>query len=135
MYPKKGSVVQYDKKKCESKYSSPVSIIGFADFETKLCLMASDLQQKTKCYLCRNKTCPHVSYTKQIESHKLISYSLIFTDAKSTLLFEKHYCGPKIEENFFTTLMTIEEQLLIKSCSFKGITFMKPLTKDERIEF
>ena len=76
-----------------------------------------------------------MSYTKQVESHELISYSLIFVDEKSTLIYEKHYCGSMVEENFFNTLISIEEQLLLKACSFKGISFMCPLSKNEEIEY
>ena len=76
-----------------------------------------------------------MSYTKQVESHELISYSLIFVDEKSTLIYEKHYCGSMVEENFFNTLISIEEQLLLKASSFKGISFMRPLTETEKSEY
>ena len=133
LYPKKGTLIQYDKK-CEAKYNSPLSIVGFADFETKLSELSTIVKRGSKCVKCSSKICSHISYTKQLESHELISYSLIFIDAKSTLIYEKHYCGSRVEENFFNTLVSIEEQLLLKTCSFKGISFMKPLTKDEKIE-
>ena len=112
-----------------------MSIIGFADFETKLNSLPSFLNSKINCRICLDEQCSHISYTKKVESHELISYSLVFIDIKSTLIYEKHYCGPKVEENFFNTLTSIEEQLLIKTCSFKGVNHMKPLTRNERIAF
>lgn len=80
-YPKKGTLIQYNKK-CEAKYSSPLSIVGFADFETKLCKLSNVVNKSTKYKKCCSKLCSHVSYTKQVESHELISYSLIFVDEK-----------------------------------------------------
>ena len=134
LYPKKGTLIHYDKK-CEAKFSSTLSIVGFADFETKLHKLSNVANKKSKCKKCCSKFCSHVSYTKQVESHELISYSLIFIDEKSTLIYEKHYCGSMVEENFFNILISIEEQLLLKACSFKGISFMCPLTKNEEIEY
>ena len=125
----------YFDKKCEAKYNSPLSIIGFADFETKLCKINPIISSSSFCQKCRKKNCSHISYTKQYESHELISYSLIFMDSKSTLVFEKHYCGPMVEENFFQTLLSLEESILLKICSYKDIRSMKPLTQDEKMQF
>ena len=76
-----------------------MSIIGFADFETKLNSLPSFLNSKNNCRMCLDEQCSHISYTRKVESHELISYSLVFIDIKSTLIYEKHYCGPKVEEN------------------------------------
>ena len=89
VYPTKGSLISYDKKS-EAKYASILACVGFADFETKLCTISSKDGKLSICKQCNDQNCLHLSYTNKIESHELISYSLAFIDAKSTLIFEKH---------------------------------------------
>ena len=109
-----------------------MACVGFADFETKLCSISSKNNKVRICKQCNEQNCSHLSYTNKVETHELISYSLAFIDARSNLIFEKHYCGPNIEENFFNTLLSIEEKILLKTCRFKGVQFMKPLTEQEK---
>ena len=87
------------------------------------------------CKTCSTKDCGLKSYTQKLENHELVSYSLIFVDSKCTLLYEKHYCGASIEQNFFETLALIEEPLLRQTCGFKDIKHMKPLSSKERADF
>ena len=64
-----------------------------------------------------------------------MSYSLIFVGADSELIWEKHYCGKEPSKDFLNTLLEIEEKLLEKSCFYKDIKSMIPLTDHQQSEF
>ena len=133
VYPEPNSFIEYDEK-CKAKYHSTLSIVGFADFESKLNSIPDD-HDHVKCKKCLRKDCSYQSYTKKVESHELVSYSLVFVDAKCIILYEKHFCGRYVEQNFFETLNAIEEPLLRKTSTFKDIKLMKPLTERQKAEY
>ena len=72
---------------------------------------------KKFCKTCKKYYCEHVSFTKKLEKHELVSYSIAFCDSQCTLIFEKHFCGistRSVEKHFFETINSIEEGLLRK---------------------
>ena len=84
-YPKTKSFLTFDDKKA-AKFASPISIMGFADFETKQeCI---DREANLKDSLGNKK-----SFTIRKSAHKIISFSLIFVDTDGKLIFEKTFCG------------------------------------------
>ena len=82
LYPPKNSFLYFDDRKA-AKYASPLSIMGFADFETKLELI------NCKDNL-ENSFDIKESFTKRKNVHKIVSFSLIFVDNNGKLLFEKY---------------------------------------------
>ena len=79
-----------------AKYASPLSIIGFADFETKLDgnYCKDDFKDALKS---------EQSFTERKNIHKLVSFSLIFVDTEGKIIFKSNFCG-KMQENIFFKL-------------------------------
>ena len=123
-FPKPKTFLSYDNKKA-AKFASPISIIGFADFEAKLIRMKKSEGE------CKN----NVSSTIKKDLHNVISYSLIFIDILGNLIFEKNYCGENIGENFFETLDNVEEKLLLTSCKNKEAIDIKSLSFEDFQKF
>ena len=135
MYPQKGSYIEYDRV-AKAKFDSTLPIIGFADFETVLTSLNSDENGINICFNCSpNLECRCFSYTKKLDKHNLISYSIIFVDSNAELLYEKHFCGELVEKNFLETLCHIEESILRKVCSKKDIKSMQNLTLEQLEKF
>ena len=91
MYPPEKSYLSFDDKKA-AKYASPISIMGFADFETKL----KSINKKGKIEDALNQT---KSFTIRKSAHKIVSFSLIFVDTDGKLIFEKKISS-KMQGNF-----------------------------------
>ena len=101
-YPKPKTFLSYDNKKA-AKFASPISIIGFADFEAKLKRIEKSEDE------CRNNVTNNKSTTIKKDLHNVISYSLIFIDILGNLIFEKNYCGENIGE-FFSKLWIMSKK-------------------------
>ena len=80
-YPKPKSCLRFDDKKA-AKYASPISIMAFADFETKQDLI--DIEANLKDSLGKMD-----SFTIRKSPHRIVSFSLIFVDTDEKLIFEK----------------------------------------------
>ena len=108
VYPPENSYISYDDKKA-AKYASPLSIMGFADFETKLDGGNSkdDLADALKS---------KESFTDRKNIHMIVSFSIIFLDTDGKMIFEKNFCGRNAGEYFFQTLDTIEVDLVLRIC-------------------
>ena len=100
--------------KKSAKFSSPISITGFADFEFKLDSINHDCVNFTKA-LDSNR-----SFTNKKQIHQNVSFSLIFVDMDGKLIFESAYCGENAGAYFFETLDKIEENLLLSICKNKS---------------
>ena len=85
VYPKEKSFVSFDDKKA-AKYASPISIMGFADFETKQKFINKEVNLE-------NTLGKMESFTTRTCSHEIVSFSLIFVDTNGKLIFEKTFCG------------------------------------------
>ena len=92
VYPPEKSYLSFDDKKA-AKYASPISIMGFADFETKL----KSINKKGKIEDALNQT---KSFTIRKSAHKIVSFSLIFVDTDGKLIFEKKFCGKNAGQFF-----------------------------------
>ena len=115
--PPDKTYLSFDSKKA-AKYASPISIMGFADFETKLeCINSKNKLEDT---IEKNE-----SFTIRKSAHKIVSFSLIFVDTDGKLIFEKTYCGENTGEQFFQTLDNIEERLLLMICKNKAPISLK----------
>ena len=134
MYPKQGSYIKFGKDD-QAKYHSPLPIIGFADFETILNPLTPLVNENVYCDKCYSGNCKCFSYTKLMDKHELISYSIVFVDSKSQLIFEKHFCGEQVEKFFLQTLCSIEESLLRLIISKKDVKSMDNLTQEELEKF
>ena len=123
VYPPEKSYLSFDDKKA-AKYASPLSIIGFADFETKLDgnYCKDDFKDALKS---------EESFTERKNIHKIVSFSLIFVDTEGKIIFEKTFCGKNAGEYFFQTLDTIEEDLLLSICKNKASLDIKSLSLEE----
>ena len=97
IYPPPKTFISFDDKKA-AKYASPLSIIGFADFEAKLDDLCKDSNEIQK------KIMPSKSFTIKKDLHTIVSFSLIFVDIDGELIFEKCYCGNNAGKYFFDTL-------------------------------
>ena len=71
-YPPENSYISYDDKKA-AKHASPLSIMWFAVFETKL---DGDSYKDDLADALKNKE----SFTDRISIHKIVSFSIIFLD-------------------------------------------------------
>ena len=79
-----------------AKYASPISIMGFADFETKLeCINSKD---KSEDMIEKNQ-----SFTTRKIAHKIVSFSLIFVDTDGKLILKRRIVV-KIQENMFPSI-------------------------------
>jgi hypothetical protein len=112
VYPSKNAFLSFDEKKA-AKYASPLTIIGFADFEAKLAPIAKNN------YKGPNDLNNEKSFTLKKDIHSIVSFSLIFVDTDGKLVFEKCYCGDNADEIFLDTLDKIEEIFLINICKNK----------------
>ena len=92
VYPPEKSYLSFDNKKA-AKYASPLTIMGFADFETKLV----SINQEDKIEDAFDKI---ESFTIRKSAHKIVSFSLIFIDTDGKLIFEKNFCGRSAGEYF-----------------------------------
>ena len=72
VYPPEHSYIPYDDKKA-AKYASPLSIMGFADFETKL--DGGNSKDDLADALISKE-----SFTDRKNIHKIVSFSIIFRD-------------------------------------------------------
>ena len=127
VYPPDKTYLSFDSKKA-AKYASPISIMGFADFETKLeCINSKDKLEDT---IEKNE-----SFTIRKSAHKIVSFSLIFVDTDGKLIFEKTYCGENTGEHFFQTLDNIEERLLLMICKNKAPISFKSLSSEQLERF
>ena len=77
-----------------AKYTSPQTIMGFADFETKLV----SINQEDKIEDAFDKI---ESFTIRKSAHKIVSFSLIFIDTDGKLIFEKKFLRKKCRRIFF----------------------------------
>ena len=127
VYPPENSYISYDDKKA-AKYASPLSIMGFADFETKL---DGDSSKDDLADALKSKE----SFTNRKNIHKIVSFSIIFLDTNGKMIFEKHFCGKNSGEYFFQTLDTIEEDLLLSICKNKASLDIKSLSSEELQRF
>ena len=109
LYPPEKTFISFDEKKA-AKFASPLSVIGFSDFEAKL-ESISGSKNKSENNLGSNKSC---TITKDIYS--IVSFSVVLGDNLGKLIFEKCYCGQNAGEYFLDTLDKIEEQLLLTIC-------------------
>ena len=123
VYPPEKSYLSFDDKKA-SKYASPLSIIGFAYFETELDgnYCKDDFKDALKS---------EESFTERKNIHKIVSFSLIFVDTEGKIIFETIFCGKNAGEYFFQTLDTIEEDLLLSICKNKASLDIKSLSLEE----
>ena len=126
-YPKPKSFLSFDDKKA-AKYASPISIMGFADFETKQDLI--DREANLKDSLGKMD-----SFTTRKSAHRIVSFGLIFVDTDGKLIFEKTYCGQNAGIKFFKTLDNIEERLLLLICRNKSPLDIKSLSAEELERF
>ena len=127
VYPPEKSYLSFDNKKA-AKYASPLTIMGFADFETKLV----SINQEDKIEDAFDKI---ESFTIRKSAHKIVSFSLIFIDTDGKLIFEKNFCGRSAGEYFFQTLDKIEEALLLSICRNKTPLDLKTLSSEELLRF
>ena len=123
----KKSYLFFDDKKA-AKYACPLSIIGFADFETKI--VSIDNKDEFKDAFDRID-----SFTTRKKVHKIVSFSLIFVDNDGKLIFEKTSCAKNAGEGFFQTLDSIEERLLLSISKNKASLDIKSLTSEELQRF
>jgi len=127
VYPPEKSYLSFDDKKA-AKYACPLSIIGFADFETKI--VSTDNKDEFKDAFDRID-----SFTTRKKVHQIVSFSLIFVDNDGKLIFEKTSCAKNAGECFFQTLDSIEENLLLSICKNKASFDTKSLTSEELQRF
>merc|ERR1711873_362329 len=80
VYPKEKSFVSFDDKKA-AKYASPISIMGFADFETKQKFINKEVNLE-------NTLGKMESFTTRTCSHEIVSFSLIFVDIMEDIFFQ-----------------------------------------------
>ena len=80
VYPPENSYISYDDRKA-AKYASPLSIMGFADFETKL---DGDSSKDDLTDALKSKE----SFTDRKNIHKIVSFSIIFLDTNGKIIFE-----------------------------------------------
>ena len=92
VYPPENSYISYDDKKA-AKYASPISIMGFADFETKL--DGGNSKDDLADALISKE-----SFTDRKNIHKIVSFSIIFLDTHGKMIFEKNFCGQNVGEYF-----------------------------------
>ena len=81
-FPKHNTFLSFDNNKA-AKYASPLSIIGFADFEAKLDKLEDSDNE------CKNSLINNKSITVKTNLHSIVSYSLIFVDNLASLIYEK----------------------------------------------
>ena len=81
-YPKPKTFLSYDNKKA-AKFASPISIIGFADFEAKLKRIEGSDNE------CKNSVINNTSSTVKKDLHNVVSYSLLFIDNLGNLIYKK----------------------------------------------
>ena len=93
-YPTPGTFLSYDDKKA-AKYAYPLSIIGFADFETKLNIN-ENVNVTFEDSLKSNE-----SFTVRKNVHIIVSFSVVFVDIDGKLLYEKTFCGDNAGEVFY----------------------------------
>ena len=93
-YPSPGTFLSYDDKKA-AKYAYPLSIIGFADFETKLNIN-ENVNVTFEDSLKSNE-----SFTVRKNVHIIVSFSVVFVDIDGKLLYEKTFCGDNAGEVFY----------------------------------
>ena len=105
-----------------------MTIIGFADFESKLDNLNIDRTFKEDIKTSK-------SFTIRKDIHSIVSFSLIFVDKDGKLLFEKTYCGDEAGEYFFHTLDKMEEKLLLNICKNKSSLDIKTLSSEELERF
>ena len=127
VYPPEKSYLSFDDKKA-AKYACPLSIIGFADFETKI--VSTDNKDEFKDAFDRLD-----SFTTRKKVHQIVSFSLIFVDNDGKLIFEKTSCAKNAGECFFQTLDSIEENLLLSISKNKASFDTKSLTSEELQRF
>ena len=127
VYPPEKSYLSFDDKKA-AKYACPLSIIGFADFETKI--VSIDNKDEFKDAFHRLD-----SFTTRKKLHQIVSFSLIFVDNDGKLIFEKTSCAKNAGECFFQTLDSIEENLLLSISKNKASFDTKSLTSEELQRF
>ena len=127
-YPAPNTFLFYDDKRA-AKFASPITVIGFADFECKLENVVQPNNMGRQTFL-ENK-----SITIKKEMHSIISFSLLFVDSLGRLIFEKNYCGDNAGDHFFKTLDEIEENLLLTICKNKAPLDIKTLTPEEMNRF
>lgn len=127
VYPPEKSYLSFDDKKA-AKYACPLSIIGFADFETKI--VSIDNKDEFKDAFDRID-----SFTTRKKVHQIVSFSLIFVDNDGKLIFEKTSCAKNAGECFFQTLDSIEENLLLSISKNKDSFDTKSLTSEELQRF
>ena len=127
VYPPEKSYLSFDDKKA-AKYACPLSIIGFADFETKM--VSTDNKDEFKDAFHRLD-----SFTTRKKLHQIVSFSLIFVDNDGKLIFEKTSCAKNAGECFFQTLDSIEENLLLSISKNKASFDTKSLTSEELQRF
>jgi len=128
VYPTQKTFLTFDDKKA-AKFASPLTIVGFADFESKLDNLNID-KDKLKEALNTSK-----SFTIRRDTHSIVAFSLIFVDNDGKLLFEKNYCGDEAGEYFFHTLDKMEEKLLLTICKNKSSLDIKTLSSEELERF
>ena len=119
--------MSFDDKKA-AKYACPLSIIGFADFETKI--VSTDNKDEFKDAFNRLD-----SFTTRKKLPQIVSFSLIFVDNDGKLIFEKTSCAKNAGECFFQTLDSIEENLLLSISKNKASLDIKSLTSEELQRF
>ena len=127
-YPSPGTFLSYDDKKA-AKYAYPLSIIGFADFETKLNIN-ENVNVTFEDSLKSNE-----SFTVRKNVHIIVSFSVVFVDIDGKLLYEKTFCGDNAGEVFLSTLDEIEEKLLLSICKNKSPLDIKSLSQEELERF
>ena len=96
VYPAPKTFLEFDGKKA-AKFASPMSIMGFADFETKLDSLNNENGDFNDA-LKSNK-----SFTNKKQIHQIVSFSLVFVDTDGKLIFEKVYCGENAGAYFLQT--------------------------------
>ncbi len=127
-FPPPNTFLSYDNKKA-AKYASPISIIGFADFESKLKKLDDSTSE------CKNGIINNKSTTVKTDLHTIVSYSLIFVDILGDLIYEKNFCGENAAPHFFNSLDDIEEKLLLRICKNKTPINVRSLSAEELQKF
>ena len=115
--------------KKSAKFSSPISITGFADFEFKLDSINHDCVNFTKA-LDSNR-----SFTNKKQIHQNVSFSLIFVDTNGKLIFERANCSENFGAYFFETLDKIEEHLRLSIFKNKSPLNIQSLTDEAKQNF
>ena len=79
VYPKETNFVSFNDKKA-AKYASQISIMGFADFETKQRFINIEVNWE-------NSLGKMETFTTRKCSHEIVSFSLSFADTNGKMIF------------------------------------------------